>query len=329
LTKFTFTSTNPAVGTIDSTGLFKGKMNGSTDIIATCSNLSDTCHISVESTSGNVSFDALENLNGWTFTNNNLDSLSVTLTTDQKSVGDASFKIDYKLTYDSQKSPYMIYLNKDILVYGIPDSIFIDVKSDGRKHKLYYRFSDVNEGIFKASGKKYLSDSLRFDKIHAPMLNGLVQVSGSTALNYPITLKRIEIEIAADKVQGKITSGTIYVDNLRLKYPGSITGVERNSFSPYRFYLEQNYPNPFNPSTRIKYSLPQDGLVSLKVFDILGREVATLIDEEMTAGNYETGFSAKGGYTSGGNAILLSSGIYFYRLATKNFVQTRKMIFMK
>jgi len=98
--------------------------------------------------------------------------------------------------------------------------------------------------------------------------------------------------------------------------------VENESEMPTNYELFQNYPNPFNPTTRIKYSLPEDGFVSLKIFDILGREVATLVNEEKTAGYYEAEFNPN---QFGG----ASSGIYIYQLATKNFVQTRKMIFMK
>ncbi len=90
---------------------------------------------------------------------------------------------------------------------------------------------------------------------------------------------------------------------------------------PDRYRLEQNYPNPFNPVTRIRFSVPsnENGMVSLKVFDITGREVAVLVNEALKPGNYEVNF----------NAIKLSSGIYFYRLAAENFAQTRKMVVLK
>ncbi|RJP72560.1 MAG: T9SS C-terminal target domain-containing protein [Ignavibacteriales bacterium] len=319
ITKFTLTSTDPYIGTIDSTGLFKGKTTGTTNVIAVCSNYRDTCTINVESASGIISFDELESINGWTFTNSNLDSLTVTLVTDQKSIGEASFKIDYKLTYDSQKSPYMIYLNKDIPVYGIPDSIYLDVKSDGRRHKLFYRFTDINSGIFKASGKKYLNDTLKFDKINTPMTTGLVQVSGSSALNYPLTFNRIEIQIAPDQVQGKITSGTIYIDNLRFKYPGSTTDVERKSSLPEMFRLEQNYPNPFNPRTNINYSIPDYAFVTLKIFNVLGEEVGVLINEYKNPGDYSLSFDASS----------LTSGVYIYSLETGALSINRKMLLIK
>jgi len=100
------------------------------------------------------------------------------------------------------------------------------------------------------------------------------------------------------------------------------------------FSLSQNYPNPFNPATKIKFEIPgqarnDNTLVTLKVYDILGREVATLVNEEKPAGEYEVEFSAKGGSASGGNASTLPSGIYFYQLKAGSFVETKKMILLK
>lgn len=86
------------------------------------------------------------------------------------------------------------------------------------------------------------------------------------------------------------------------------------------FTLSQNYPNPFNPSTVISYRLPVIGFVTLKVYDILGREVATLVNEEKPAGEYEVEFSAKGES---------ASGVYFYQLKAGEFSQTKKMILLK
>ncbi|MCH9029221.1 MAG: T9SS type A sorting domain-containing protein [Bacteroidetes bacterium] len=80
------------------------------------------------------------------------------------------------------------------------------------------------------------------------------------------------------------------------------------------FQLSQNYPNPFNPSTIIRFSMPGESFVTIKVFNTLGEEITTLINENIIAGNYEVEFSAKGGSASGGDAWNLPSGIYFYRI---------------
>jgi hypothetical protein len=85
------------------------------------------------------------------------------------------------------------------------------------------------------------------------------------------------------------------------------------------FKLEQNYPNPFNPSTQIQYGVAQAGFVSLKVYNILGKEVAELVNEYKAAGSYEINFNSTG----------LSSGIYIYRLVSGMFSETRKMILEK
>ncbi len=86
-----------------------------------------------------------------------------------------------------------------------------------------------------------------------------------------------------------------------------------------KFELSQNFPNPFNPSTKITYSIPERGNVSLKVFDLLGSEVAELVKGEMVAGTYDITF----------NASNLPSGVYFYRLQAGSFTQTKKMILLK
>jgi hypothetical protein len=111
--------------------------------------------------------------------------------------------------------------------------------------------------------------------------------------------------------------------------PDSILSVTDNKISemPSEFKLLQNYPNPFNPSTNINYQLPADKYVSLKVFDILGREVATLVNE----------FKKTGSYSVEWNGNNLPSGVYFYRLVassneplqTKSYTETKKMILMK
>jgi hypothetical protein len=102
---------------------------------------------------------------------------------------------------------------------------------------------------------------------------------------------------------------------------GTSTAVEDQDYVliPKEYNLEQNYPNPFNPSTTISYSIPAYSLVTLKVYDVLGKEVATLINEKKSAGIYKANFNAEG----------LTSGIYFYKLHGGSFVKTLKMVLLK
>ena len=100
--------------------------------------------------------------------------------------------------------------------------------------------------------------------------------------------------------------------------------------TPNSFALSQNYPNPFNPSTKINWQSPVGSWQTLKVYDILGNEVATLVNEFREAGFYEVDFSsANGGSASGGNASLLTSGVYIYKIQIGDFADTKKMIFSK
>ncbi len=105
----------------------------------------------------------------------------------------------------------------------------------------------------------------------------------------------------------------------RLNLSGNATAVSNSNKSPLNFSLSQNYPNPFNPSTLISYQLPQQSDVKLKVYDMLGKEITTLVNKVETAGNHTVSFDASN----------LSSGIYFYTLNTASFKQSKKMILIK
>ena len=94
---------------------------------------------------------------------------------------------------------------------------------------------------------------------------------------------------------------------------------DKNTSHPNDFILKQNYPNPFNPITTIEYSIPKQSNVTIKVYDILGREVATLVNEEKPVGNYKVKFDGSG----------LSSGIYFYRMVAGGYSETKKLVFLK
>jgi len=146
------------------------------------------------------------------------------------------------------------------------------------------------------------------------------------------------VAIGADTISAIVITGT---DTVSIFWKSVVVyvnpvSINENPNSPDRFYLYQNSPNPFNPSTKIKYTIPsitlsgiEGALVTLKVYDVLGNEVATLVNEVKSPGTYEVEFSAKGGSASGGNATGLSSGVYFYKLQAGSFVETKKMILMK
>ena len=110
-----------------------------------------------------------------------------------------------------------------------------------------------------------------------------------------------------------------WVNGYKYTYYYIPTGIEQIEGEVNTYSLSDNYPNPFNPSTTISYSVPEIEFVTLKVYDVLGSEIVTLVNEEKPVGGYEVDF----------NASELSSGVYFYKLQAGNFIQTKKMVLMK
>ena len=124
----------------------------------------------------------------------------------------------------------------------------------------------------------------------------------------------LKFEISSDEFVYEVLDTTFVV---------TPTKVEDEVQNPLSFKIEQNYPNPFNPSTTIKYSIPKLSFVTIKIYDLLGCEVATLVNEEKPAGNFALRWNAAS--AAGG----LPSGVYFYQLRAENFVETKKMILLK
>jgi N-acetylneuraminic acid mutarotase len=121
-------------------------------------------------------------------------------------------------------------------------------------------------------------------------------------------------------VLGGLDATSIAVDIVEEIIPNGTVGVEDEEvLVPTEFKLQQNYPNPFNPNTIISWQLPINGHVLIKIYDILGSEVATVVNEEKAAGKYEVNF----------NALSLASGIYIYKLQAGDYITSKKMILLK
>ncbi len=198
------------------------------------------------------------------------------------------------LKYDG--STWQIY---DQSNSGIPHYYLTAIEIDQQGNKWIgssnglAKFDDVNWTVFKTSNSGLTDDSITDLVLEA---NGNLWISAYSS--------------------GFNTGGiSVYKE-------GGVVEVEENnsnSIEEMNYSLSQNYPNPFNPSTTISYQIPNAGNVSLKVYDVLGREVAVLVEEYKNAGTYSTNFNGSG----------LSSGVYIYRLEAGNYVSSKKLVLMK
>jgi 1,4-alpha-glucan branching enzyme len=171
---------------------------------------------------------------------------------------------------------------------------------------------------------------LRDDSINVAIIGNFDVVQQSTNLIFPSSgtwydfFLNDSIVVTNPNVQFILEPGEFHLySSIKLPSPSYnlLVDIKEDIQIPDEFRLEQNYPNPFNPSTKISYNLPVYSKVTLRVFNILGKEVATLVNKEQAAGKYEFDFRT--------NEFNLSSGIYFYQIKAGEFIQTNKMVLLK
>ncbi len=175
--------------------------------------------------------------------------------------------------------------------------------------------ADLIWGLADTSNAAWLSASPSFGTtvVGQPSSSIIKLLSGGLTPNTTYTSQYLVL--SNDRATGTI----VLPVSLRVT---PLTGADDNGKSiPKTFALRQNYPNPFNPETNISFDLPKGALVSLKVFNIIGQEVATIVNGQLPAGTHS--------YRVGSEKFGLTSGVYFYRLAAGEFVQTRKMVVLK
>jgi L-ascorbate metabolism protein UlaG (beta-lactamase superfamily) len=172
------------------------------------------------------------------------------------------------------------------------------------------------------------SDSLTYallpmDGIYTMTPEGATEAAGIIKAKYDMPIHTMPPpDSYSDAIVGRFTSPNkiiIKPDSTFALEGGSITPVQTNAILPQGFKMDQNYPNPFNPSTTINFQLPTNAFVTLRVYDILGREVATLVNQHRNAGSYSVKFDADN----------LPSGIYFYRYNAGAYSRTMKLTVLK
>ena len=172
------------------------------------------------------------------------------------------------------------------------------------------------------SGQNFIRTTLN-DSAAVPIASGSAPFTGNFRPHRPLTqfngmdASGSWILRIYDRATGN--TGTLQAWSLALRYEGTTDVGEENSEIPSLYELYQNYPNPFNPQTRIKFQIPTSNFITLKVYDVLGREVATLVNEVKHPGSYEVTWDASG----------LASGVYFYQLKAGDFVDAKKLVLMR
>ena len=200
-----------------------------------------------------------------------------------------------------------VFTELNLLPYKINfDSVSIN---DTTSHSMY---------IINSGNKSLTIDSITVSDGHFTLVNYLTQVEAYSAVKTLISF--IPDSAQSYEAVVKVYSGGGF-KQIELSGEGknsTVNTVDESSL-PARFSLSQNYPNPFNPVTIIRFSTAERQFVSLRVYDVLGSEIATLISDVKNAGNYEISF----------DAVNIPSGVYFYKLQAGNFVETKKMMLLK
>jgi len=236
--------------------------------------------------------------NGWTVGNNG----TILRTTDGGSTWNPQNSGTTESLYD------VCFVNSDIgyATYRYDESILVTTNGGTQ-----WNSQDIYDG--------YYSVLSFMDNNNAVLVYyyGILHTSDAGATWTPQKIGTSNTLYAVSKVGNRWIAVGAYGTILKSSF-GEVAVRDKNEI-PTVFSLQQNYPNPFNPGTKINYSIPKESFVSLKVYDILGKEVVALINEEQPLGSYEVDFDASN----------LSAGVYFYKLQAGDFVQTRKMLLIK
>lgn len=229
---------------------------------------------------------------------------------------------EYEVRYDNYAHQYRAYkfpwktnlfsTQYDSLEFGVVtvgNSLSIDVKLYNRKNDAV----TINE-VYNKDSSFYVDENL-------PII-----IAPHDSVEVTIVFEPIENGSFADKINFRSVTDTLLIAR-QVFVEGETAppvSVEEEIHEPYNYSLSQNYPNPFNPSTNIEFRISDFGFVILKVYDILGNEIATLVNEDLSPGKYDIEFDLGASHRP-----TITSGIYFYQLRAGNFNQTKKMLIVK
>lgn len=208
---------------------------------------------------------------------------------------------------------FMWMINNDYFESRLTDS----VAASSRYMDTTNFYSDIYPLLQKVKNKGILvlvfgGDRCNFNVEYSPE-DSITFYAAALSVDLPDSLENVIV------LKYDLQKKELKTDFVPLVEDTVTTNVKRFSSSPGRFILYQNYPNPFNPVTMIKYQIPKESFVSVKVYDVIGNEVADLVNEQQKSGYYELLFDAGS----------LSSGVYFYRISSDNYTAVKKMLLLK
>ena len=230
---------------------------------------------------------------------------------------------------------YYAEFQNNALFWQDADSVYIDAELTKDYNIYLERDSSYGAGVISGKVSSSLDSNFKNTIVYAQAENGLIythnfvdrdgsyKITGLPYGRYEIIAQLIGYENAVSDFV-KVSRDNFVISNVDLEF--STTNINEPNVIPSDFELYQNYPNPFNPETVISFSLNQNSFVILKVYDILGNEVAKLIDGMISAGSHKVRFTASDFTSKGRN---LSGGVYFYSLRTPRYSSTKKMILLK
>jgi len=319
-TDFQWTVTG-GLGTISTSGYFTAANTGNGEIVAAIDSISGSVPLTV-GTSATIIIDDFSDLSGYILTGTRVNLANCSFVSDSTNFISAptSGKLNYSLATGGTSA---LYLNKEIQISGSPEKLSIQVYGDGKKHWLRGEFKDNDNEVFLinfTNGDPGIDWVSIWKYIEVDLSDAVPSwINPNAVLTFPIKWTRTYL---AETNDAKKDNGAINLDDFRAHFIS--TGFEEeNNGVPTEFSLSQNFPNPFNSSSIIKYSIPISSHVTLKIFNTLGQELETLVNEEKNIGTYELNWDAAS--SSGG----LPSGVYFYQLRAGSIVETKKMLYLK
>ena len=336
-TTFIWSISNDSIGTIDSTGLFTATGAGEGYVIITFDSLGDSAHVTVVDTSvsGAINTVTIQKV----LPNGNLHHKIDVIQEGSEEYKFSGFPSPLNFLNGGRLQFPIGSLSEDItIMIKLPQIARIEGDTVAEFQSAYLHRGIASGAEFIVTVKGDTINPYDFDapiSVSLPYKRGLLinlglEPEDLTMAFYSDTAGFDTTgiySVVIDSSRNRIIADVSHFSTLVLYGETETTGTDEivsESQIPNEFSLEQNYPNPFNPETKIIYQIPKISRVTIKIYNILGQEVRTLVDKEQTMGKYKVIWDGK---NNSGNAV--SSGMYIYQLRTKDFINSKRMILLR